>query len=573
MNIRLRISTVFLLFFFCTNAYTNEVLNTNSELNHLNLKREFKITKHYLNLPIKNGGTKLKLLAYVDGVKLSENSIELNSGNPDWWAPMDVSAYLGKTITLEVDNISDQFDAFRYIEESDTIKNSDKLYHEPLRPQLHFSPKRGWTNDPNGLVFYKGLYHLFFQHNPFGVKWGNMHWGHATSKDLVHWHEEGDVLSPDDLGSMYSGSAVVDWNNTSGFGTFSNPPLVLIYTAANNTPTQCLAYSYDGHNFTKYTGNPVLKTITNQNRDPKVMWNEASKQWIMVLYAGFPIQLNQSKTDNNYVYQYAVKFLTSKNLRDWKSASTSLGGSGNNHFLYECPDLFELPLDDNHNETHWVITAANSSYAIGLFDGSRFNQQSEQLTGNEGKGFYAAQTFSDIPDGRRIQIGWEQAQSPGMPFNQLLTLPCELSLKHTSKGLRLTRKPIDDLISLREGLNQNSNLDTFKAELMEIRLDIDATQLGKIEFTARGAKIEYDCSKQELIVNDLHAEAPKINGRQNIIIYVDKTMLEVFASDGLIYMPIPYIPSKDNLSIKLTDENHILKLSDIKVYRLKSIWE
>ena len=115
MNIRLRISTVFLLFFFCTNAYTNEVLNTNSELNHLNLKREFKITKHYLNLPIKNGGTKLKLLAYVDGVKLSENSIELNSGNPDWWAPMDVSAYLGKTITLEVDNISDQFDAFRYI--------------------------------------------------------------------------------------------------------------------------------------------------------------------------------------------------------------------------------------------------------------------------------------------------------------------------------------------------------------------------------------------------------------------------------------------------------------------------
>jgi sucrose-6-phosphate hydrolase SacC (GH32 family) len=174
--------------------------------------------------------------------------------------------------------------ALARIEQSDAIKNIEDLYREPKRGLFHFSPKRGWNNDPNGCVYYNGEYHLFFQHNPYGWSWGNMHWGHAVSKDLVHWEEIGDVLLPDEMGPMFSGSAVVDSKNTSGFGKDGQAPLVLIYTAAGNPTVQGIAYSTDGRNFTKYSGNPVLGQVTGGNRDPKVIWDEANQRWVMVLY-------------------------------------------------------------------------------------------------------------------------------------------------------------------------------------------------------------------------------------------------------------------------------------------------
>jgi hypothetical protein len=294
--------------------------------------REFTASMRYLHIPIKNGAPKRVVTLLVDGQPAVRNDIELADGKPDWWAPMDVSAWHGKQLTLRVDKLHEDSAALRSIEQSDTLKDAANLYREPLRGQFHFSARRGWNNDPNGLVFYNGEYHLFFQHNPYGWAWGNMHWGHAVSKDLVHWEELGDKLLPDGMGPMFSGSAVVDWKNTSGFGQDGKPPMVLFYTAAGNPTLQCLAHSTDGRNFTKYSGNPVLAQITSGNRDPKVIWHEPSKQWVMVLY----VELDGVHT---------IHFFTSPNLKDWEFVSKTDG-------FFECPDFFELPVDgDAHGRS------------------------------------------------------------------------------------------------------------------------------------------------------------------------------------------------------------------------------
>src|SRR5580658_371102 len=236
-------------------------------------KREFSIQNRYLNIPIKNGAPKCKVSMLVDGRVLVSNDMELARDRPDWFAFMDVSAWRGQTLTLEVDKLPADSKALSAVEQSDSIRGAENLYREPLRGQFHFSSQRGWNNDPNGLFFFRGEYHLFYQHNPYGWDWGNMHWGHAVSSDLVHWREIGDVLAPDHFGPMFSGSAVVDWNNTSGLGKSpERPAQVLIYTAAGNPFVQCIASSTDGREFTKFVGNPVVPHIAGGNRDPKVMW-------------------------------------------------------------------------------------------------------------------------------------------------------------------------------------------------------------------------------------------------------------------------------------------------------------
>jgi fructan beta-fructosidase len=190
------------------------------------------------------------------------------------------------------------------------------LYREPLRPQFHFSARRGWNNDPNGLSFYEGEYHLFFQHNPYGWGWGKMHWGHATSRDLLRWTEHGDLLFPDAMGPMFSGSAVVDWKNSTGFGAGAIPPLVPIYTAAGHPTTQCLAFSADGRAFTKYNRNPILGQIAEGNRDPKVFWHEPTRRWVMVLYVGFP-EPGKVDADGRQARRDTIYILNSPDLKNW----------------------------------------------------------------------------------------------------------------------------------------------------------------------------------------------------------------------------------------------------------------
>lgn len=542
-----------------------------------NAKREFKIEKRYLNIPIKNGAPKRAVTVLVDGRVAVKNNIELANSEPDWWAPMEVSEWRGKTITLMVDKLPEDSRSLSSIEQSDLIKGAGNLYHEPLRGQFHFSAMRGWNNDPNGMVFYKGEYHLFFQHNPYGWGSGNKHWGHAVSRDLVHWQELGDALAPDELGQMYSGSAVVDWKNTSGLGQPGHPAQALIYTAAGKPTVQCLASSTDGRNYTKFGGNPVMNQITKGNRDPKVFWHESTKKWVMCLYVGLPGQKGKADRTGRPAEEHTIHFLSSPNLKDWTMMSQTEG-------FFECPDLFELPMDGDATKMKWVLVAASSEYMVGMFDGTNFTPETEKLPGHRGVGFYAAQTFNDIPagDGRRIQIGWFKTETKGMPFNQSLSLSLELKLISTSDGPRLTWAPVKKLAGLRAKTHNIGSatlkvwsanpLASVKAELVEMRAEFEPSNESEVVITVRGATIAYDARTQELVVNGHRAPAPLRDGRQRLTIYCDRTGLEIFASDGLTYVPMPFIPNADDLALSVQVQGGSAKFNSLEVHELKSAW-
>jgi sucrose-6-phosphate hydrolase SacC (GH32 family) len=526
-------------------------------------ERAITASARYLHIPIKNGAPKRILTLLVDGKPAVRNDIELADGKPDWWAPMDVSAWRGKQLILRVGQLHEDSTALDAIEHSDRLKDVENLYDEPLRGQFHFSARRGWNNDPNGLVFYNGEYHLFFQHNPYGWAWGNMHWGHALSKDLVHWEELGDKLLPDDMGPMFSGSAVVDWKNSSGFGQDGKPPMVLFYTAAGNPTVQCIAYSNDGRSFTKYGGNPVLKQITAGNRDPKVNWHEPTGRWVMVLY----VELRGVHT---------IHFFTSPNLKDWTFASKTDG-------FFECPDFFELAVDGDASRKKWVLLGASSEYRVGLFDGVKFISESPKLPGHRGKGFYAGQSFSDVPDGRRIFIGWFQTETKGMPFNQSMTVPLELRLTQTEDGPRMTFAPAKELEVLRAKTHRFSPqalrpgdknpLEGIRAELVEMRVEFEPMDAGEVAINIRDVMVSYDSKKQELSVAGQRAAAPLRDGKQRLTIFCDRTGLEVFASDGLCYMPLPSNMNPENRRILLETRGGAANIHSLEVHELRSAWE
>ncbi|MEY3457115.1 MAG: hypothetical protein RL215_272 [Planctomycetota bacterium] len=534
-----------------------------------NAEQSYTATARYLHLPIRNDAPKRVVTLFANGQKIVRNDIGLADDQPDWWAPVDISAWRGQSLTLRVDKLHEDSKALQSIEQSDSLKDGDTLYREPLRGQFHFSPRRGWNNDPNGCVFYNGEYHLFFQHNPYGWSWGNMHWGHAVSKDLVHWEELGDPLLPDEMGPMFSGSAVVDWKNTSGLGRDGKPPLVLFYTAAGNPTVQCMAWSTDGRSFTKYSGNPIVTQVTGGNRDPKVIWHAPTQRWVMTLYV-------------EWQQRHTVHFFTSPNLRDWTLASISRGDAPGSGFLYECPDFFELPVDGDASRTKWVLLGANSAYALGSFDGKRFLPDVTRLPGHRGRGFYAAQSFSDVPDSRRILIGWWQTETKGMPFNQSMSLPLELQLKQTDDGPRMTFTPVKELETLRAKSNRlgplklqpgdPNPLAELQAELAEIRTEFEPGTAKRVVFNLRGTAVEYDTAREEISAAGIVAPAPLRDGRQRLIIYCDRTGLEIFASDGLCYLPLPVNLEPEDVHLNLEARDGVAQIHSLEVHELRSAW-
>lgn len=384
-----------------------------------------KITKRYLNLPVSHQVDRKKMAFTIDGKQEREFVIRLASGTPDYWVFCDMASLQGKEITISYDG-----EGLARIFQDDKIAGHDSIYHEKARPQLHYTPRRGWNNDPNGLVWHDGEYHLFYQHNPYEKEWENMHWGHAVSHDLLHWKELDEALYPDHNGTAFSGSAVIDYDNTSGFGTKDNPAMVALYTGAGTKQVQCVAYSLDkGRTWSKYEKNPVIdsgeKWKTVDTRDPKVFWYKPNGEWVMVL----------NERDGHSIY-------TSPDLKEWTYQSHVTG-------FWECPELFELPIDGNPNHTKWVMYGASGTYMLGTFNGKKFTPEAGKYYNCTGS-IYAAQTFTNIPesDGRRIQIGWDRVDHPGLPINGCMTLPTELTLRTTKEGVRMFCNPIKELESL-----------------------------------------------------------------------------------------------------------------------------
>jgi len=556
----------------------DQIIQTDQKLPALipNASRTVTLDRKFLRFPVRHGAPKRAVTVAIDGGPERKFDIELAEGEPEWWASLNVAPFAGKSAVISIDKLPENSNGLAAIDQGDTIKDADDLYREPLRPQLHFSPRRGWNNDPNGLVFFGGEYHLFFQHNPYGTGWGNMHWGHAVSRDLVQWQELDIALYPDEMGPMFSGSAVVDWNNTAGLSDDDKPAIVLFYTAAGEPTVQGMAFAADARNFNKFPGNPIVKEFSPGNRDPKVIWHEPMKRWVMVLYVG---EKQPGKTDArgrkgqaDYIY-----FLGSTDLRNWIFLSKIEG-------FYECPDFFQLPVEGEAATRKWVLTAASSEYAIGTFDGTWFKPETPKLKGHWGKSFYAAQTFSDIPpeEDRRIQIGWLRAASPGMPFNQAMSIPLELTLSKTPEGPRLAWAPVRELHALREKSQSFGPLSMKPgtpdplaqsgAELIELRAEFDAVGSAKIRLDVRGIALVYDAAKQHIKIGDLTADAPLRNGRGDITIYADRTVFEIFADGGRTYIPFHVIPKPDNQSLGLSVTDGEIKFQTLEVHHLKSIW-
>ena len=340
-----------------------------------NATREIIAEKRLLNFPVKTGAPKRNVTVLVEGKPLRYFEIELADAAPDWWAPLDISAWAGRKLRVQVDKLPEDSQALALLTQADSLKGGENLYREPLRAQFHFSPRRGWNNDPNGLVWSQGEFHLYFQQNPYGWNWGNMHWGHAVSRDLVHWEELPIAIYPHAPGdAVFSGSAVVDKDNTSGWKQGDNDLLVAAFTSTGRG--ECIVYSNDrGRTWTEYEGNPVVK---HEGRDPRLLWHAPTRRWVMALY-------------DEYDKKQWIAFYTSPDLRKWEFASRIEG-------FYECPDIFELPIDGNADEKGDGCSpprAANTWSVRSMGKRSRRKRQSSR--GIAAKGFTRRRPSAMIP--------------------------------------------------------------------------------------------------------------------------------------------------------------------------------
>lgn len=506
--------------------------------------------------------------------------------------------------------------------DQNAVVAQEPLTVEQHRLQYHFTPPSGWMNDPNGMVYYDDEYHLFYQHNPDSTVWGPMHWGHAVSKDLVHWEHLPIALYPDSIGTIFSGSAVVDLENTSGLGTAENPPMIAIYTyhdaegeeaGSNDFQSQGIAFSVDkGRNWTKYDQNPVLTSPGIKDfRDPKVMWFEDRKEWIMTL-----------------AVKDHISFYASPDLKNWELQSEFGLGIGAHGGVWECPDLFKMKIEGSEEEKWVLLVSINpggpnggsaTQYFVGDFDGNVFVMDKEFESGlteegiwiDYGRDNYAGVTWSNVPedDDRRLFMGWMSNWNyanvvPTQDWRSAMTVVRNLSLEETAAGIRLISNPVKELKDLRSesytiqaqsigNALEVSKDATFKTPTFELDLDLKAADsLASFSIELSNNKdqkiiIGYDAvSKRYYIDRDKagdHSFSEQFEGIQNgpriatgtsfpIKILFDLASVELFADNGKTVMTSIFFPDEEFTNIRLSAKGGEVQVKSGKVYNLSSIW-
>ncbi|WP_461449565.1 glycoside hydrolase family 32 protein [Mucilaginibacter sp.] len=491
--------------------------------------------------------------------------------------------------------------SFKSFAQTDTT-----IYHEQYRPQVHFSPQAHWMNDPNGMVYYNGIYHLFFQYFPGGTTWGPMHWGHAESRDMIHWKQLPTALYPDSLGYIFSGSAVVDSNNTSGFGKNGKIPLVAIFTnhdpkgeraGRNDFQNESLAYSLDnGATWTKYSGNPVLKNPGIRDfRDPKVIWYAPEHKWIMTLAT-----------------QDHITFYSSSNLKTWIKESEfgkQLGAHGG---VWECPDLISLKLN---GKTYWVLImnvnpggpngGSATQYFVGHFNGNIFTPVDKEVKWVDyGPDEYAGVTWCNTGT-RKIFLGWMSnweyaGDVPTVKWRNAMTIPRELKLKNVNGKVLLSSEPVNELSSIYGKPHIFTNINLNKSVLLSDKVDdkagpyllkIKINQLKNFQVKLSNSKNEvlligYDSQKKQYYIDRTHSGkitfnknfpgkfvAPRLVNfsSSDITILVDNSSVELFADNGLTVMSCVFFPNEFYRNLALSSIEGTI-INSLKFVKLKSIW-
>lgn len=557
------------------------------------------VTEDYLLLPIQDDAPEGKICVVKDNKqKGTLMNVRLARERVDSYVPFALSAYKGQHISIEIQGVPETALCWKELKLSGSF---DMVNKESFRPVYHHTPAYGWMNDPNGMFYKDGVYHLYFQYNPYGSVWGNMHWGHSTSTDLMHWKFEGCAIVPDAWGAIFSGSCVVDHENTAGFG---KEAVVAFYTSAKSTPwgdiqMQSMAYSLDnGKTFTKYEGNSILTSSEKDFRDPKVFWYAPGKHWVMILAVGQHMEI-----------------YSSVNLKEWKKESEFGAMQGAHGGVWECPDLVEIPVEGTR-EKKWVLICnlnpggpfggSAAQYFVGSFDGKKFVNESPTQTKwmDWGKDNYATVTWNNAPDGRCIALGWmsnwQYANNvPTRQYRSANTLARDLTLYREGQELYLKSTPSSEVKKARgkkvsipsfkvSEKHEMVNLFEEKQGAYEVEIVIQNTGASKIAFCLlndKGEKVSmyYDLNRKQFVMD--RSESGKVDFSKDfsavtvapvnvdkeltLRLFVDRSSIEAFGEDGKFVMTNLVFPSQPYVKMCFEADKNEYAVKSLNVYKLQ----
>ena len=530
-----------------------------------------------LLLPVQESAEMSNIKVIAGNKQMKSLNVRLAMNKVDYYVPLYLDEFNGeKTLALDIhvngnyrnDGGISTFTCWKNIK---TAESFDTTNREQYRPLYHHTPAYGWMNDPNGMFFKDGVWHLYFQHNPYGSQWENMTWGHSTSTDLIHWTFQGDPVQPDAWGAIFSGSSVVDKNNTAGFGENA---IVALYTSAGENQTQSMAYSTDnGKTFTKYDGNPIITSNVPDFRDPHMFWNEDIKKWNMILAAGQ--QMNIYSSDN---------------LKDWKFESSFGTEYGSHGGVWECPDLMKMKVRGTDKEKWMLVCNINpggpsggsaTQYFVGDFDGHKFTCESKpEVTKwmDYGKDHYATVTFDNAPNGRHVALAWMSNwqyanQVPTLQYRSANSIPRDLGLFEYKGNTYCSVTPSEEITAAR---SKKPSKSLSEACEMVVNLKGDATitlsnsKGEKVVMTYKAKDETFSMDRTLSGKTDFSSDfaaittAPVYGKMNKLRIFIDKSSIEVFDNDGKMAMTNLVFPTRpyDKVTINGKTKKYV-------VYKLK----